>query len=430
MIADLCIGARPVQILDMGTQFSFLAVFCFLSVIPCWNQSQNEKGKQAILSAIKASLMIQLCMLPIFLYRYWVFSPYSVFYNLFLVTALPWIFTGSIVVIGIAAFSTGAARIAAVPVQWSIRQMLPVGKALLKLPGAVIVTGQPELWGILLYIIVLGVLSLLCYRKGFHFGRLTILLMAVGLLFRMKSGEPVVSFLSVGQGACAVIQSGQAVCVVDCGSSSRDKVGEETLLNYLHFYGYHAIDLLVVSHFDEDHRNGADELLDNGFAVRRVIFARYEDSCGEMWLKERQYQGAFDAVLAGDVYGIVSGKALVLKVLWPKSIPPTSENSSSLGILVEVGNQKLLFCGDTDADGLLAMAEECGEIDVLVVPHHGSRFSVSEEAYRILRPKAAVISCGKNNRYGHPHEETLRELGKIGARIYRIDETGAIQMKP
>lgn len=438
------IGLRPVQLLNSGTQFSFLAVMFFMLVLPQWNKKKQEETnkvgqiRRKVSRLLKNTLLIQLCMLPFTLYYFWSFSPYSIVFNLILVTVLPFVFFWSLLILFVSVFSASFAGVLATPIEIFFSVLFSMGQKLLRLPFSTIVTGRPEVWGIVLYLLILSVLTYRCYKKNFHIVRLLILILSIVLLFRQKEKNPVLTFLSVGQGACCVIQADNKICVVDCGSSSRESVGTETLLNFLHFNGYRSIDLLVVSHLDDDHRNGIDEMVKSRVPISRILVLDYQDDCGKVWLENIRYEGRYDAVRAGDKYGVTTWyrkkyhhisyvkSGLSLLVVWPGEIPETSNNNSSMGLLAEVGTAKILFCGDTDADGLFQMSAEIGEIDVLVVPHHGSRNSASAKAYQMLRPKYAVISCEKNNAYGHPHAETLNRLEEVGAGIYRTDCYGAI----
>ena len=94
-------------------------------------------------------------------------------------------------------------------------------------------------------------------------------------------------------------------------------------------------------------------------------------------------------------------------------------------------NATLLLTGDVEKEGEKALLEQLydrniGEVDVLKVAHHGSGGSTSEELLRLIRPRFAVISCGKDNRYGHPHRELLERLEKAGSTVLQTKEQGAV----
>lgn len=89
------------------------------------------------------------------------------------------------------------------------------------------------------------------------------------------------------------------------------------------------------------------------------------------------------------------------------------------------------IAGHDDAEGTydVARVDPHYYFDIIKLPHHGSKNSLSERLYKECKFSSAVISCGKGNRYGHPHEETLEKLDKIGAQVFRTDESGAIEVR-
>ncbi len=100
-----------------------------------------------------------------------------------------------------------------------------------------------------------------------------------------------------------------------------------------------------------------------------------------------------------------------------------------------------LFTGDVEGEGLSQVKRQLKglfnnrpeelseEITLLKVAHHGSRYTTDEEFLELVRPQISVISCGRDNSYGHPHEEVLKRLGSVGTKIYRTDLEGCISMK-
>ena len=97
------------------------------------------------------------------------------------------------------------------------------------------------------------------------------------------------------------------------------------------------------------------------------------------------------------------------------------------------GEFKALLTGDVEEEGQENIKDLIRknprifkDITLLKVAHHGSKYTTDEEFLELIRPKIALISCGENNRYGHPHEEVLERLENIGSKIYRTDESGAV----
>ena len=107
-------------------------------------------------------------------------------------------------------------------------------------------------------------------------------------------------------------------------------------------------------------------------------------------------------------------------------------NEGSQALLAEAEGFSFLFTGDIEGRGegqLLSICQEEGiTCDILKVAHHGSRNSTSEELLNVIRPEAAVISCGEDNLYGHPHQELLRRLEDRKIQIFQTENTGAVSV--
>lgn len=105
-------------------------------------------------------------------------------------------------------------------------------------------------------------------------------------------------------------------------------------------------------------------------------------------------------------------------------------NDLSMVLLAKYDGRKILFTGDAgsmvEKRLILEKSILLSETDALKVGHHGSHSASSKGFLQMTKPQYAIISCGKKNHYGHPHEETLMQLQTIGARVYRTDQCGAI----
>ena len=248
----------------------------------------------------------------------------------------------------------------------------------------------------------------------------TMLFLAVTLLGLRFQRETTITFLDVGQGDCICIRTASGeVYLFDCGSSSRSEVGKYVLKPYLKYCGINHIDAVFVSHSDSDHFNGVEELLEQGdewgITVEKTVLSG-EIRAGESWQSD-----------SGDI---------CFTCLHPPAEGEVEDsNAGSQCFYVEVGeNISLLLTGDVEGEGEESLLRKLQEreiegITILKVAHHGSRNSTSEELLALLRPTVAVISCGHNNSYGHPHEELLTRLENAGCMIEKTPDTGAITVK-
>lgn len=268
---------------------------------------------------------------------------------------------------------------------------------------------------------------------------------AVLLLAIRPPAEDRVIFLNVGQGDSCLVQTAAGEnYLFDCGSSSRSKTGQYVLLPALKYYGIRRLDGVFLSHSDGDHMNGILELLelagDNHLTIGQVLLPAIEEGVREE---------AFGGLLAvADAAGKSQGSSM--RVAWvgsgdawncgearfvclhpQKGCRGVEGNAYSQCFYADFGSFSLLLTGDVEGAGEQALLAELKErkiesVTVLKTAHHGSRNSTPAELLDQISPQAAVISCGQNNRYGHPHKELLERLEAAGCRVFRTDMGGAV----
>ena len=186
---------------------------------------------------------------------------------------------------------------------------------------------------------------------------------------------------------------------------------------------YNYIDLLVISHGDNDHIGNAKYIVEN-FKVEKVIF-----NCGEFNELEQDLIKVLEKNKIKYYSCIIELNIDNNKLYFLNSGDYGNENDNSSVIYTELNNYKILFMGDAgiEVEEDLLKKYNLKNIDVLKVGHHGSRTSSSKEFIDEVNPKYGVISVGKNNRYGHPNKEVLNNLKDTN--IYRTDEDGSIMFK-
>lgn len=235
-------------------------------------------------------------------------------------------------------------------------------------------------------------------------------------------GDMGIHFLDVGQGLSILIQSGGQNLVFDGG----DRSNSSFVVSYLQNQNIETIDYLIASHYDEDHIAGLVGCL-NAFEVDNIIGPDYEQDTkiyqsflAGVDTQEMQIQHP----AVGSEFEFGSGKFTILA---PQSIG-SNDNDNSVAIKLENGNNSFIFTGDAEANSESAMCNSGIDLscDVLVPGHHGSVTATTWDLLEKTVPEYAVISCGTDNQYGHPHKDTMDKLESMGIQVYRTDKQGTI----
>ena len=240
-------------------------------------------------------------------------------------------------------------------------------------------------------------------------------------------GEVEYHFIDVGQGDATLIRTPDGDILIDAGENS----AEEDLKNYLDLCGVEVLYYAVFTHPDSDHIGGADMVLAE-YEVLNVIKPELEKDT-------KVYTRMMEAIEAEGctVYNALPGETYSLGEFDMFIFGPDPDNkkldsnNSSIVIKATWGNTTAMLTGDAEepAEESILATFSAGELGsmLLKVGHHGSKTSSTDAWLAAVRPTIAVISCGKNNSYGHPHAEALaRIIPYVGENIYRTDELGSI----
>lgn len=440
----LLIG-NPFFVYHSGFLLSFFSV-CGVGVLSPWLQIPDKyfhkKSSETMIAGIIKKLVQKFCgalgvscsvtvfTLPIQLFFFYEVPAYGVFINLLI---LP--FMGLVMVIGLLVMLLPEMHFLS-PLEVFIFQWFEEAcRFFEKLPMHQLLFGKPDMWKILFY--YAGLFCLVwghkyirgAYRQGMLF---------LLLLFLLVPGRPKdrIVMLDVGQGDCICVQTktGQ-VFLFDCGSSTGSNVGQKILLPYLKSSGIHRIDGVFLSHGDKDHCNAFAQLIESGeMKIEKV----YLPNLGENGKK------AFEEIInltEPEKVEYINSKArwkteeMELICLYPDLGTEGEGNEYSACFLLRLGAFSMLFTGDIEGEGEMRLirvleAMEVDKVDVLKVAHHGSSDSSSKELLRQIHPEYALISCGENNPYGHPHRDTIMRLLQAESEVYTTAKSGAIIIEP
>lgn len=267
-----------------------------------------------------------------------------------------------------------------------------------------------------------------------------------------ERGKLMTVILDVGQGDGIFMRGPEGgTYLVDGGSSDVKKAGQYRIEPFLKSQGVGVVDYVLISHGDSDHMNGVEELIerqDIGVRIGTLVMP-----VQEVWdealagIAEKAKEHGVRVVVIEPGQSIKEGN-MEVTCIQPGNPGTEAENGKSEGrnaeeeyepgnaasmvLAVKFGEFDMLLTGDVEGEGEEQLIEQLEKQyrghtwEVLKVAHHGSKNSSSEELLRQVKPAYAFISAGRENRYGHPHQETIKKLTDIGSNIYSTQENGAI----
>ena len=441
----LLLAESPLYLYDSSFLLSFGAIWGLGAVYPVLfpgkkagrrRESRAEKLYHGILAGIQSGISVWLVLLPVTMYFFYEIPLWGIFMNLLILPTAGILLASGILGCVLGVWFPVLGKIAAFPAAGILELYLQTGKITAGLPGALWITGQPKLWKCALYYVLL-VLVLWLRKRGLHFSLLLAGAMTV-LLVRLPQNAVEVTFLDVGQGDCACIQTGiRSGYLVDGGSSSVSGVGKYRILPFLKASGISRIKGVFVSHMDADHINGIQELLETiakGETMVRVE-RLFLSACRETEEQRLELEKLGKAAGCEIIYA-EKGTKLQEDKMEMDCLSPSGENweeweSNEASQVWKFQKEKfvLLFTGDTQERGEESLFKETGNCQVLKVAHHGSKNSTPEVFLQEVQPEIAIISCGAGNRYGHPHKELVERLKRYTGKIYNTAECGAVRLQ-
>lgn len=323
------------------------------------------------------------------------------------------------------------------PCQWGVLFFEWICTLVGKLPGASLICGQPAESTIVIYylILFLGILALRHWEKRAVW-YLASCVVCLFLLVYPKNHAFEITFLSVGQGAGTYISTGDdTTYFIDGGSTSTSGVGEYRILPFLKSKGVSSVDYWFVTHADTDHVSGLEECMESGYEIAHLVVAEYaveDDNYVELLALAEAYDIEVIHMKPGDK--IQSEKSCITCYYpWEIATDDANEASFVLQLEVSVGEEEVraLFTGDISAEteALILEKKVLDEVDIYAAAHHGSNYSNSEALLSEINPEIIVVSCGKNNIYGHPGEKAVKRMENSGADIYYTMDIGQVTIQ-
>lgn len=435
---------RPSQVVDPGFQLSFTAALA-LALAPAREETAASATTGRIARSVRgarmwirrglvASIHVTLATAPITAFHFHQMQAGGLVGNLVLgplleLVALPLALVG--IVVDWSLPLVLATRVVE-GVDWMagwLAQVAPVGEVALVSPvAAIVATG------------VVLVLVARARRTRLDLALVVVLVAAWALGRAPQSDELRVTFLDVGQGDAAIIETpGGEVWLVDAGGTPGVAATKHatTIRRTLAAYGHTQIDIAIVSHPHPDHYLGLRGL---GVPIGELWLAdeREGDGRGELARIARQLEQQGTRIVHPPLGRAHSAGGVELVILAPRlelggtvveaTDPVRSVNDNSLVVEVRYAGRSILFAGDLEAEGEAALPS-VGAVDVVKVPHHGSPTSSTAAFVAATRPRLAVISCGVANAYRFPAPAVVARWEAAGAHVLRTDRDGAVTLR-
>jgi competence protein ComEC len=431
--ALVLVAWMPTSVLEPGFQLSFAAVAAIVVAVPRMRRVLDGYPlSSSVADALSVSFACGLVTAPIVLFHFGQAPAYTVIANVVAFVAAPLVLGLGLLAAIVDPVSPSAAAGFASLAGWAAAWLELVARVVAALPGARVGTRSATLLALGGGALWLGVRSARARVRTAGSTWLAVALLAVPLVTAVAwvAGRPApawdrpaglrVTFLDVGQGDSTLLETPSARVLVDEGPPEANVAGQ------LGRMGVRSLSAIVMTHPQRDHVGGAADVIRRihvGEVLEPGLAATGPES--EEALVVARARGVHVAVVRAGTRFRAGG--LVLDVLWPKDAGSPSEdpNQNAVVLIATYGETDVYLSADAESDVTARLPLRA--VEIMKVAHHGSEDPGLSNELRTLRPRIAVISCGKNNDYGHPRPETLAALaGSPGLAVYRTDEDGRV----
>lgn len=428
---------NPYSLLDLGFQLSYggtIGIIIFIKRI------QEKKSNSKVVNYIKqmalVSIYANIIIIPIMMYH---FNTVSLTFIISNIMASP--ILGIIVINGFLFIITSITvkpltRLIAIFIKPILSILIKISQICSKLPFSNILVVTPYMFNVIsYYAIILYCIKSKKNNKCKIIICLLIVLILINFIIYIFPQKLRIFFIDVGQGdSTLIITPDKKTVLVDGGGSDSFDVGEKVLLPYLLDRRILKVDYVLISHFDTDHCGGILTIMEKVKVKNIIISEQAEHSENYERFKKLMIHKKIRLIEVKKGDKIKIGRYSEFKILFPTSrlLSENPLNNNSIVAQFNYNNFKMLFTGDIEklAEQQILKTEKAEiRADILKVAHHGSKTSSIPEFIKAVRPKIALIGVGKNNTFGHPNQQTIKNLENIKCRIYRTDLQGEIIIK-
>lgn len=432
---------NPFKLFDIGFQLSYagtlgIILFCKLINIPIKNKLLKYL-KDSIIISISANIFI----IPIMMYQFNTISLTFILSNLLAGPLLGISIILEIIVLLISFMSINIAAIPAKVLNILLILIINIANWFSNIEISKIYVITPKIISIVAYYLICAAIILKQKNRKI----IVIIMLTVLIINLFPTPKKLrINFIDVGQGDSTLIRTEtNKVILIDSGGSTASSsfdVGNKVLLPYLLDRRIKKIDFIIVSHFDADHCQAFETVIDN-INVRKVVVCK-QSMITQEYLniinKCKKKNIKIIVVERGDKLKI--DKRTEFEILHPgERFLDDGKGGLNANAIVCKMNYKLnngkifsiLFTGDIEVEAEKELEQVYGKklkADILKIAHHGSKTSSREEFIKLVSPKIALIGVGENNKFGHPADITLERLEKENVKVYRTDQMGEVSI--
>ena len=424
----------PAYLYNVSFLLSFGAVIGIGALTPEICSLLNLKKRTA--KSLAGSVIVWLITLPIALHAYGEVSLAGVILNLLVLPTSGIVLASGIFALPVGIFVIEIAKRVVFPGKCVLFFYEKLCEVVGWIPHSTWIAGSPQLWQCVVYYVMLG-MAFAGVKWGKKAASVALVILAVVFLGYHSRNGLAITCLDIGQGDCCVLKMpGGENFLLDGGSSNKKNTAVYQILPYLKNQGIAILDGIFVSHTDQDHISGIEELLElcaqklTTVRVKNLILPDWDTTGGEyekLKMLAEQTGIRVQTVREGN---LLKTKEAQIEILAPENGADGSDtNEDGMVMKVHFGKFRGLFTGDIGAETEKKLLDSMEDVDFLKVAHHGSKYSTCQGFLDVVSPEIAVISCSAKNTYGHPSADTIKKLEDCGAQVEYTMKNGAITVQ-
>ena len=419
----------PLLLFNCSFLLSYLAIIGIAYIFPAIKNIFEYNSK--LLDGFIASLSIQLAALPVNLFYFFKIQLLSVFVNVAVIPMMTVVMISAIVSGIICFISPEIGKLTIGAAVYSLKFFEILCGICSKIPSSVWTPGRPSGANIVIYYLVILIFLIQPFKKKriWNIGIIIPSIAAVSIRLHFYFE---MTFIDVGQGDGIYMETPEGTTVlIDGGSSDNKKLYEYTLEPFLLSKGRKNLDAVIVTHCDNDHISGIRKIFTEDNIKVKTLYMPSTTMTDEVYteLIELAAESGTDIKYIYEGYSMTE-KDFYMYCLHPEYEYDTSErNDYSTTLYIRYDNFSALLTGDISGEvenNILQKYKDFPQVTILKAAHHGSRFSNTEDFIEEFAPQNIVISCGKDNSYGHPHRETIERFENKGIPWLTTMKNGAI----